>query len=399
MFAVQIPLWSSYGKVKLPSKGDPQMTITAYSRKFKRELDAKQLENLFERSNSDPSLSFRDFVKEDVECPACNVSGGYYVSEGRSLSNGKVVKQAHFAFRDNLGKDSHLPFCDFYTGDDKLNVVSNEGRIDFMRSGSEATRLIGLMVCAGIQEKIFTQEDIRNMRQWFLDLREKGTFTFNLSPHIIYLAKASLIRYKRNYDNYVVDLSATNKSWFDINEEVYQSLYFKYPQFYLNRNENPELWNVRLKSVVKKARTIVIKDSGTSTFDRSILNEKYEIATQMARLIRDYHPRLRMIISYTPTSIKANNPLMALSALLLHVSDWNIQESCKKIQAILAVEKVDDNSAGNIIGLNPFIHHSAWILVKALNDLHSNLDKEIDFDKAFNEEKERLMKIYYPNGQ
>lgn len=71
----------------------------------------------------------------------------------------------------------------------------------------------------------------------------------------------------------------------------------------------------------------------------------------------------------------------------------------KIIQAILAVEKVDDNSAGNIIGLNPFIHHSAWILVKALNDLHSNLDKEIDFDKAFNEEKERLMKIYYPNGQ
>ncbi|BBK13845.1 hypothetical protein TMSI_42370 [Klebsiella quasipneumoniae] len=50
MFAVQLPLWSSYGKVKLPSKGDPQMTITAYSRKFKRELDAKQLENLFERS-------------------------------------------------------------------------------------------------------------------------------------------------------------------------------------------------------------------------------------------------------------------------------------------------------------------------------------------------------------
>lgn len=37
------------------------MTITAYSRKFKRELDAKQLENLFERSNSDPSLSYRDF--------------------------------------------------------------------------------------------------------------------------------------------------------------------------------------------------------------------------------------------------------------------------------------------------------------------------------------------------
>lgn len=61
-----------------------------------------------------------------------------------------------------------------------------------------------------------------------------------------------------------------------------------------------------------------------------------------------------------------------------------------KIQAILAVEKVDDNSAGNIIGLNPFIHHSAWVLVKALNDLHSNLDKKLILIKNSTKKKRGL---------
>ncbi len=210
------------------------MTITAYSKTFKRELDARQLKNLFDENNADSALSFRDFVKADIECPACNVSGGHYVVEAKSQSKGNVVKQAHFAFRDSLGKDTHLPFCDFYTGSDKLNVVANDGRVDFMRSGSEATQLIGLMVCAGIEANIFSQQDIRNMRRWFLDLREQGSFIFNLNPHIVQIARASLIRNKRNRDQYIVDVSETENSWFDIDNEVYQSLYFKFPELALD---------------------------------------------------------------------------------------------------------------------------------------------------------------------
>ena len=45
------------------------MTITAYSKTFKRELDARQLKNLFDENNADSALSFRDFVKADIECP------------------------------------------------------------------------------------------------------------------------------------------------------------------------------------------------------------------------------------------------------------------------------------------------------------------------------------------
>lgn len=34
------------------------MTITAYSKTFKRELDARQLKNLFDENNADSALSF-----------------------------------------------------------------------------------------------------------------------------------------------------------------------------------------------------------------------------------------------------------------------------------------------------------------------------------------------------
>ncbi|WP_455865659.1 hypothetical protein [Pantoea agglomerans] len=372
------------------------MTITAYSRTFKRELDARQLESLYDKNNVDSALSFRDFVKADIECPACNVSGGHYVAEAKSQSKGNIVKQAHFAFRDSQGKDTHLPFCDFYTGSDKLNVVANDGRVDFMRSGSEATQQIGLMVCAGIEANIFSQQDIRNMRQWFLGLREQGSFIFNLNPHILQIARASLIRNKRNRDQYIVDVSETTNSWFDIDYEVYQSLYFKFPELNLDRRNDPELWGVRLKGVVTKAKSIIVKDSGTATFDRSSLSEKYQLTTQVASLVRGAHPRLRVLLGYSASALRGSNPLMAFAALLLFVSDWDVVAAEKKIEAILDVKSVTDITAGNVVGLNPFIHYSAWVLVKALHDLQSELEYEVDFDAEFNSEKERLKNQYFP---
>lgn len=46
---------------------------------------------------------------------------------------------------------------------------------------------------------------------------------------------------------------------------------------------------------------------------------------------------------------------------------------------------------------SPFIHYSAWVLVKAMHDLQSELEYEVDFEAEFNSEKERLMKQYFPD--
>ncbi|HDL8219877.1 TPA: hypothetical protein PXQ72_004551 [Yersinia enterocolitica] len=49
------------------------------------------------------------------------------------------------------------------------------------------------------------------------------------------------------------------------------------------------------------------------------------------------------------------------------------------------------------MGLNPFIHYSAWIIVKKLHELTSRLPEPIDFEAEFEAEKSRLKALYYPD--
>jgi hypothetical protein len=154
-------------------------------------------------------------MKEDIKCPACNATGGHHVNESVS-STGKVIKQAYFAFRDAEGNDAHLPFCDFYNGPDKQNTITNEGQVDFSKSNSPITQAVAWMVCCGIENAIFNQEDIRNMRQWFLDLRQNGDFTFEVNPHLVNITRAFMVRNKRNSKEYTFDANAIKDEWFDM---------------------------------------------------------------------------------------------------------------------------------------------------------------------------------------
>ncbi len=88
---------------------------------------------------------------------------------------------------------------------------------------------------------------------------------------------------------------------------------------------------------------------------------------------------------------------MALSTLLLYVSNWDETQAISKFNQILEIGKVDDIDAGNVMGLNPFIHYSAWIIVKKLHELTSRLPEPIDFEAEFEAEKSRLKALYYPD--
>ncbi len=365
------------------------MPITAYSRTFKRELDVTQLERLFIQFSHAATDNFRDFVRKDIECPACNVTGGYLVTEGVSSTTGKVVKQACFAFRNKANEDAHLPFCDYYTGPDKLHVAANESQFNYGSSNSPITSAIREMVCIGIENGVFSQADIRDMREWFLELRQTGDFTFNLSPHIVNIGKRSFLR--RNWHKYIVEPELVNKEWFNLDDEVYESLYFKIPELRLSNEKNHEVYDIRLKSVIKKTRNIIIKESSIPTFDRQLLTDKYKQACKLAAIIRNSNMLLKRKIS----SIKYNNPLMALSSLLLYVSHWDETQAIAKFTKILEIGKVDDIDAGNVMGLNPFIHYSAWIIVKELHELTSRLPEPIDFEAEFEAEKARLKALYY----
>ena len=372
-----------------------QMAITVYSRTFKKELDMVQLLNHYSSDNALNFSDFKEFVAFDAECPICNVSGAIVVSEGYSKRTNKIVSQSHFSFRTKDGTDAHKVFCDHYSGNDKQIDSSRDGFIKFGTSGSEITSIIRELVCRGIEHDEFNQEDIRNMRQWFTELRQSGTFSVNYSPHMINLIRASMYS-RKGESKYIVDEERKNKSWFDINDEVYRSLRFKYPSLMIDMtNENNSVFYnlVNSTTFTKQAHRLVARDRGYQVYDRRLLKEKYEATIRVAQKITRRHEFLFRKIRGI-SAVKKNNPLLAVSALLLFVSDWNETTAINKFIKLCGVGKSKNNDEGNVIGLNPFIHYDVWNVIHQLKDLMVTLPDFSNLDEEFDREKSRLIELY-----
>lgn len=130
------------------------MTDTAYSKALQKEVDPEQYVALLGLDDS----TVHAFAREDVVCPICETGGGSYV---RASVNGAYRKKAHFRFAGDDDISAHHPSCDFY-GDRLSNEVSQH-LVSFTTERTKITHVIRKMVCAGIQENIFTQEAMRNM--------------------------------------------------------------------------------------------------------------------------------------------------------------------------------------------------------------------------------------------
>lgn len=374
------------------------MAITVYSKRFKSELDKEQLERLYLKRVSNDLDGFRLFVNEDAECPMCSVTGAHYVSEGYSKLTNNKIKQAHFAFRKPDGSDAHKVFCDYYNGPDKIRDSGGDAFIKFGKDGSEVTLLVRELVCRGIEHKVFSQTDIRNMRKWFSDLRESGSFVISYSPHVINLIRASFYS-QGDSGKYEVQKGKQNESWFNINDEVYKSLRNKYPSFFnidLNAKENNSLMRLYSNTLARQAHRLVIRDKGLKVFDRRELNDKYMAAMQLSTVITKQYDSLRRKFT-TPLSITRNNQLLALSALLLFVSDWDEGLAIEKFNMLANADNSIMPNAGNVIGMNPFIHYDAWKIIHRVQDLINSLPDFSNLDEEFQIEKQRLSELYELN--
>jgi hypothetical protein len=60
---------------------------------------------------------------------------------------------------------------------------------------------------------------------------------------------------------------------------------------------------------------------------------------------------------------------MAFAALLLFVSDWDLDAAVGRFAQIATSSAAVDESLGNVMGLNPFHDFSAWEVLKALQEL------------------------------
>lgn len=89
--------------------------------------------------------------------------------------------------------------------------------------------LIGKFVSTAIQNNIFSQEDIRNMRQWFFNMRSRQDFVVKNSTHHLNIIKTIFYINKDSSKEYVIDKNILNEDNFDLDQEVYKSLATKFP--------------------------------------------------------------------------------------------------------------------------------------------------------------------------
>src|SRR5690606_10254237 len=97
---------------------------------------------------------------------------------------------------------------------------------------------------------------------------------------------------------------------------------------------------------------------GQIVFDPSILKSEYEASREMARFIsQNYAP----IFSETNrNSANLSTSVLALAALLLYVSDWNLNTAVSRFAKIATAVGDADRNLGNVMGLNPFHDYEAW---------------------------------------
>lgn len=367
------------------------MAITAFSKFFKRELDVQQILNLYAEMADNNNLS--EFIKVDIECPCCGVTGARIVKEGVSSKTNLIVKQAHFAFTNDNGEDAHLIFCDYYAGDERTKKPSSDEIINISESRNEITEEIRKHVCTAIHNQIFQQQDIRNMREWFYNLRSTQDFLVEHSNHQLNVLRKTIIRSERNRHEYTIDLNIPNNEWFDLDEEVYESLATKFPYPEKVKEINNMNYYLTRKTIVKRAISLSKKNHGQYEFDRNRLFENYKLAMRLSFKIIETNEIFKKRIGLSNTSKrKGNNPLMAYSATLLFVNEWDLERAIKMHYEI-TTSKFSDENLGNVVGLNPFIHYDAWLALRFVTEWKKEY-LGFDFEQEFIKEKKRLKIIY-----
>ncbi|WP_247564502.1 hypothetical protein [Bradyrhizobium sp. 151] len=141
-----------------------------------------------ERDGAELLSASGELIRADIRCSSCGKFGARVVRTAKSRASKAVLRQAHFRFVDPYGGDAHHPFCEFH-GDDE-NRSAQASLLDFGSEKSTETRAVRLLVCKGIEQKLFDQRRIQELRQWFFDLKSAGRFTLTTSPEAISWTRA-----------------------------------------------------------------------------------------------------------------------------------------------------------------------------------------------------------------
>ncbi|RUO66265.1 hypothetical protein SAMN06297229_0238 [Pseudidiomarina planktonica] len=342
------------------------MPLTAYSRTEEREVDVNQVLNLLSlrygtqypvKSNEIPE-KWRTFLRTDIECPCCFVTGVDVVQESISKTSQKVVRQGYFRF----SSPGHKPECDF-AKNDSLGFIP-ENLVAFGTERSNLTRVIRELVCKGIQNRAFSQKSIRDMREWFFQKKVTALLYVDLDPHLPNWLKNLHYTALPAVNSVSIPLSAKIVAMpgFDWKYAAKRVLATRHKST-LETIQNKRLW---LHELSTRVESLAKRYSGENVFDPTALKAEYIQSISLAKFISaNYGP---LVSANKKRNGEVASCVLALSALLLFVKDWDLAKAADLFASISSSSESFDPDLGNVMGLNPFHDFKAWEMLKILQE-------------------------------
>ncbi|MCC8962251.1 hypothetical protein H8A95_07940 [Bradyrhizobium sp. Pear76] len=356
------------------------MPATAFSVRFARELDVDQLATLMtgenptsERDGAELLGASGEAIRADIQCSSCGKLGARVVRSARSRTSKAVVRQAHFRFVDPNGGDAHHPFCEFH-GDDE-NRSAQASLLDFGSEKSTETRAVRLLVCKGIEQGLFDQRRIRDMRQWFFDLKSASRFTLATTPEAISWTRA--LHRHPSYQRWTFHPAQAEMPAFNWkNAARYQFTEDHQHLFHLIKGIPID------DGICRQAEELLRKHYQSKVFDPTVLQRYYDAAVSLAGFVAtnggiDFG-------KVRPDYYRLKGPpvaLLALCALVLFVSNWEMNTAIAAFSRLLLAPAPRDLTLGNVIGLNPFHDYAAWRILILSAQVAAKSPNGLDYDR------------------
>ena len=198
---------------------------------------------------------------------------------------------------------------------------------------------------------------MREMRQWFLDTKKAHVFRMDVSEEMVRWCAALWEHAWQDglpFQPAFGDLPgfdwkrAAGKRFGEINAGLIERC-------------RKHWWGLREKDGLARTLQLVRKSETQTVFDVRVLADKYQMTIDLANFAAKYSGVVKAPVIYrNQAPPKGAVALLALSALLLFVGNWQLDRAVEMFVRLRTAEPARDETAGNLIGLNPFHDFVAW---------------------------------------
>lgn len=353
------------------------MPLTAYSISASKEEDVgqvlKRLSTLFGECVSAPEdapETWRAFMRQDLQCPCCFVTGAELVKAAHSKTSKTAVRQAYFRF----SKPKHRDHCDFDSAATANTVPEN--LVAFSDSNSAITKAVRELVGTGIELELFSQKSIRDMREWFFNTKIQSMFVVTLDPR--FPKWMNSLHREKFYAKPVEGIELTPEivanPKFKWRAAVAREQLLKHPEYWafsdaFHNKPNPFFFEY------SRMGPLARRSQGRSVFDPSLLKEEYRKTCELAGFIAKNYKPLKSTTSSKGITVSS---VLALAALLMYVRDWNQDLARADFLKIVGAAGSSNQDLGNVMGLNPFHDFRTWQALKAVQEFGIHVAEYVD---------------------